>query len=206
MYHSIRTYNSLKRLYKTKLNVTPPPPPPPPPSPYVFKHIKAETKCPPFWRRHSLMHFLNKMYECRSRFHWMFVLKVPTNNIPTLVPVMACANQATSHCLNQWWLDYRRIYPSRGLKDWNSRNTQNDSHIPKDFKYCFGWYLKWVSLWMFVRGRWWYMPDCTFMNKHIESESEIYIIVSYLIDIDRFRNQLAIWETLDKSWNFQFCC
>ena len=29
---------------------------------------------------------------------------------------------------------------------------------------CVGWYLKGVSLWIFVRGRGWYMPDCT-LNK-----------------------------------------
>ena len=78
---------------------------------------------------------------------------------------MACADQATSHCLNQWWWDCWRIYPSLDLNELTSRNTQNDAQLPKGFKYWIGWYLKWVSFWMFVRGRWWYMPDCTLMNK-----------------------------------------
>ena len=36
------------------------------------------------------------------------------NNIPALVQIMAWHRPATSHHLNQWWLDYRHIYPSLG--------------------------------------------------------------------------------------------
>ena len=34
----------------------------------------------------------------------------PISNIPSLVQIMLGAGQATSHYLNQWWLDYRHIY------------------------------------------------------------------------------------------------
>ena len=46
-----------------------------------------------------------------------FVHKVPINNIAALVQIWLRADQATSHYLNQWWLDYRRIYVSLGLSD-----------------------------------------------------------------------------------------
>ena len=107
------------------------------------------------------------------RNHWMFVLKLTSNNISALVQIKACADQATSHCLNKRWLDYWRIYPSLGLNELTSRSTQNDAQLPKYFKYCFGWYLKWVRLLMCVQGRWWYMPDCTFMNTTYWIKSEL---------------------------------
>ena len=49
---------------------------------------------------------------------WLeFVSKGPMKNILALVQIMACAVQATSHYLNQWWLVYRRIYASLGLNE-----------------------------------------------------------------------------------------
>ena len=66
------------------------------------------------------------------RNHWMFVLKLTINNISALVQIKACADQATSHCLNQWWLDYWLIYPSLGRNELTSRNTQNDAQLPKN--------------------------------------------------------------------------
>ena len=41
-------------------------------------------------------------------------VRITGSNIPTLVEIMAW-RQATSHYLNQWWLNYRRIYASLGL-------------------------------------------------------------------------------------------
>ena len=44
---------------------------------YVILHIEAETKWPPFFRRHFQMHFREwKMYEFRWRFHWSLFLRV----------------------------------------------------------------------------------------------------------------------------------
>ena len=66
-----------------------------------------------------------------------FVPKGPINNIPALADIMAWQDQATSHYLNQWWLDYRRLYASLGLneltdnqyfassKNRNNSNTEN---------------------------------------------------------------------------------
>ena len=47
----------------------------------------------------------------------MFLPNGPISNIPVLVRIMAWRRQATSHYLNQWWLDYRRIYVSFGLNE-----------------------------------------------------------------------------------------
>ena len=43
--------------------------------------------------------------------------KVRINDIPALVLIMAWRRPGTSHYLNQWWLDYRRIYVSLGLNE-----------------------------------------------------------------------------------------
>ena len=43
-----------------------------------------------------------------------FVSNYPLNNIPVLVQVWLGADQATSHCLNQWWstlLTHKRVNP-----------------------------------------------------------------------------------------------
>ena len=57
-----------------------------------------------------------KIYEFRCKFHGNLYLTVtgPINNIPALVLIMW---PATSQYLNQWWLDYRRIYASLGLNE-----------------------------------------------------------------------------------------
>ena len=46
-----------------------------------------------------------------------FVPKFRISNILALVKVMACTDQATSHCLKQWWSNYWRIYASLGLNE-----------------------------------------------------------------------------------------
>ena len=56
-----------------------------------------------------------KMLGFRLKFHWSFFPKGRINNIPSLV--WLGAYQATSHYLNRWWLDYRRIYASLGLNE-----------------------------------------------------------------------------------------
>ena len=46
-----------------------------------------------------------------------FVPKGPINNIPALVKIMAWRRPGDNHYLNQWWLDYRRIYVSLSLNE-----------------------------------------------------------------------------------------
>ena len=71
-------------------------------------------------------HFQDDTFKCISLNEnvWIsieislkFVRKGSINNIPALVQIMVGADQVTSHYLDQWWLDYRRIYASLGLSE-----------------------------------------------------------------------------------------
>ena len=78
------------------------------------------TKWTPFRRRHFQMHFFNGNVWISHNISLNFIPKVRINNImniPALVQVMLGADQVRSHCLNQWWLDYWRIYASFGLNE-----------------------------------------------------------------------------------------
>ena len=56
--------------------------------------------------------FLNENIRISMKISLKFVPNGPINNILASVPIMEClgADQATSHYLNQWWLDHWRIY------------------------------------------------------------------------------------------------
>ena len=58
------------------------------------------------------MHFLNENVWISIKSSLMFLPNGPISKIPVLV-----RRQATSHYLNQCWLDYRRIYVSFGLNE-----------------------------------------------------------------------------------------
>ena len=60
--------------------------------------------------------FLNENIWISINISLKFVPKGRINNIPALVKIMAWC-QATSHYLNQWWLDCWRIYASFGLDE-----------------------------------------------------------------------------------------
>ena len=55
---------------------------------------------------------LNEIVWISIKISLKFVPKGPINYIPKLVQTMVGAGQATSHCLNQWWLVYWRIHAS----------------------------------------------------------------------------------------------
>ena len=61
-----------------------------------------------------------KMFEFRLKFHWSLFLRVQLTIFRHRFRKWLGAVQATSHYLNQWWLDYRRIYASLGLNELNS--------------------------------------------------------------------------------------
>ena len=61
--------------------------------------------------------FVNENVWIPNKISLKFVPKGSINNNPALVQVIAWTVQATSHYLNQWWLDYRRIYASCGLNE-----------------------------------------------------------------------------------------
>ena len=62
--------------------------------------------------------FFNENVWIPIKISLEIVPKVRINNIPALVQMMAWyRDQATSYCLNQWWLACRRIYASLGLNE-----------------------------------------------------------------------------------------
>ena len=58
-----------------------------------------------------------KMFEFRLKFHWSLFLRVQLTIFQHWFRWWLGTDQATSHYLNQWWLDYRRIYASLGLNE-----------------------------------------------------------------------------------------
>ena len=58
-----------------------------------------------------------KMCEFRLNFHWSLFPRVQLTIFQHWFRQWLGAVQATSHYLNQWWLDYRRIYASLGLNE-----------------------------------------------------------------------------------------
>ena len=60
-----------------------------------------------------------KMLEFRLKFHWSLFLRVQLTIFQHWFRYWLVADQATSHYLNQCWLDNRRIYASLGLNDIN---------------------------------------------------------------------------------------
>ena len=54
-----------------------------------------------------------KMYEFWLIFHWSLFLRVQLTIIQHWFRQWLGTNQATSHYLNQWWLDYRLICVAR---------------------------------------------------------------------------------------------
>ena len=59
--------------------------------------------------------FLNENIWIPVKISLKFAPQGPINNIPALVQIMAW--RRPSHYLNQWWLDYRRIYAPLGINE-----------------------------------------------------------------------------------------
>ena len=58
-----------------------------------------------------------KMLEFWFKFNWRLFLRVQLTIFHHWFRLWLGAEHATSHCLNQWWLDYWRIYASLGLNE-----------------------------------------------------------------------------------------
>ena len=58
-----------------------------------------------------------KMLEFRFKFHWSLFIRVQFTTVQHWFRYSLGAGQATSHYLNQWLSDYRRIYVSLGLTE-----------------------------------------------------------------------------------------
>ena len=72
-----------------------------------------------------------KMYEFLLRFHWSLLLRVQLTIFQLWFRQWLGSGQATSHCLNQWWLFYWHIYASLCL---NELNVQQKWHLKQDWK------------------------------------------------------------------------
>ena len=72
--------------------------------------------------RRNGRHFVDDIFKCsflnknvlisRLRFHWSLFLRVQLTIFQHCFRKWLGTDQATSHYLIQWWLDYRRIYES----------------------------------------------------------------------------------------------
>ena len=60
-----------------------------------------------------------KLHEFHLKFHLSLFLRVQLTIFHHWFRKWLGDDQATSHYLNQWWLDYRRIYASLGLNELN---------------------------------------------------------------------------------------
>ena len=58
-----------------------------------------------------------KIYVFWLKFHWSLFLRVQLTIFQNWFRRWLDAHRATSHCLNQWWLDHRRIYASLSLNE-----------------------------------------------------------------------------------------
>ena len=58
-----------------------------------------------------------KIYEFQSKFHWSLFSRVQLTIFQHWFRQWLGTDQATTHYLNQWWLDYRRMYASLGLNE-----------------------------------------------------------------------------------------
>ena len=66
-----------------------------------------------------------KMFEFRIKFHWSLFVRDQLTISQDWFRFMLGAAQATSHYLNQWWLDYRRTYASLGLNEFKCCGSDN---------------------------------------------------------------------------------
>ena len=76
--------------------------------------------------------FSNENIIISIKISLKFSPKGPINNIPALVQIMDWRRPATSHYLNQWWLDYRRIYASLGLNELTADKQNPSSALEGD--------------------------------------------------------------------------
>ena len=76
-----------------------------------------------------------KMHEFWLKFHWSLFLMVRLTIFQHWFRKWLGADQATSHYLNQWWLDYRRIYASLGPNELTKKD-QSMWHAPDLIVLC----------------------------------------------------------------------
>ena len=129
--------------------------------------ISLWTSWLPFRRWHFQMHFYEWKFPILIWISLQYVPKGLIDNKPALVQIMAWRHKATSHYVNQWWLDHWRVYASLGLIEFNtlSYNQAVKSRLFSEF-FPFAvicpnqtslswWILKWLldtNIWS--RNKW----------------------------------------------------
>ena len=74
--------------------------------------------------------FVMKMLQFRLKFHWSLFIRIQLTIFQHWFSWWLGADQATSHYLKQWWLDYGRVYASLGLNELiNYRYTHRDNTL-----------------------------------------------------------------------------
>ena len=73
-----------------------------------------------------------KMFEYRLKIHWSLFLGVQLTIFHHWFRQWLGAVQTTRHSLNQWWLDYRRIYASFGLNELRHNHKIHITPTPQD--------------------------------------------------------------------------
>ena len=87
-------------------------------------NTEAETQWMPFPRQHIQTSFL--LWKCmKLRFHWSLFLMVQLTIFQHWFRWWLGTDWVTSHCLNQWWLIYWRIYASFGLNELRNLSLDN---------------------------------------------------------------------------------
>ena len=111
------------------------------------------------------------MYEFRSKFHRSFFLRVQlTISEHFLFRKWLDAGQASSHCLNQGWLVYWRIYASLGL---NELGEAMPLLLLAEIMDCrcvdvksWWWWRWWWWLWWWWWCLWWWSSSPS-LHRHI---------------------------------------
>ena len=76
--------------------------------------------------RENGRHFADDIFKCiftnenlwiSIKFHWSLFPRVQLTIFQHRFKKWLGDDQATSHYMNQWWLDYRRVYASLGLNE-----------------------------------------------------------------------------------------
>ena len=89
--------------------------------------------------------FFNENVWISIKISLRFVPKGPINNIPALVQIMAWRRSGDKPFLNQWWVDYRRIYASLGLNELSPRNPFRQHTRKQPLNYLWSTWLISVS-------------------------------------------------------------
>ena len=93
-------------------------------------HIEAETKWPPFRRRHFQVNFLEWIFfKISIKISLKFVPKAPIDNIPALVQIMAWRRQGNKPLFKPMMAYVANIYASLGLNELNYHDYPRPPNI-----------------------------------------------------------------------------